>query len=145
MFKVFSVPPTKKAQKDEVLKDDLVSRQSIAERESDALGFPGLGKVIPAGQGDELVRALRGRRPLPRDLQEVVPPEVDLLRADRHELHIASLPPRLFLHSKPPASRSRPGGITRPAARDISVPPVRHRFSPVRRSSGASSNASFKW
>jgi len=52
MFKVFSVPPAKRAQKDEVLKDDLVSRQSIAEREADALGFPGLGTLVLV-EGDE--------------------------------------------------------------------------------------------
>jgi|SRR2546427_983766 len=52
MFKVFSVPPTQRAKKDEVLKDDLVSRQSIVEREGDTLGFPGLGTLILI-EGDE--------------------------------------------------------------------------------------------
>ena len=46
MFKVFSVPPTRKSEKDAILKDDRVSRQSIVEREADALGFPGLGSLI---------------------------------------------------------------------------------------------------
>lgn len=52
MFKVFNVPPPKKAQKDEVLRDDLVSRQSIVERDSDALGFPGLG-ILVLVEGDD--------------------------------------------------------------------------------------------
>ena len=52
MFKVFSVPAAEKAKKDAVLKDDLVSRQSIAVREADALGFPGLGTLILI-EGDE--------------------------------------------------------------------------------------------
>ena len=58
MFKVFSVLATKKAHKDEVLKDDLVSRQSISERDSDALGFPGLGTlVLIEGDDKALARA----------------------------------------------------------------------------------------
>ena len=55
MFKVFSVPPTKKAEKDAVLKDDAVSRQSIAERDADALGFPGLGTLILIEGDDKAV------------------------------------------------------------------------------------------
>jgi len=72
MFKVFSVPPTKKAQKDEVLKDDLVSRQSIAERESDALGFPGLGTLILI-EGDD--KALARAATLFKGIAEDLPAE----------------------------------------------------------------------
>ena len=52
MFKVFSVAPAKKPGLEGVLKDDLVSRQSIAEREADALGFRGLGTLVLV-EGDE--------------------------------------------------------------------------------------------
>jgi len=55
MFKVFSVPATKKLGMDEVLKDDLVSRQSIAVRDADALGFPGLGTLILIEGDDKAV------------------------------------------------------------------------------------------
>src|SRR2546426_152278 len=51
-----------------------------------------------------------------------------------------STSPRFPRVSSSIRSPRRPGldreGITRPAARDISVPPVRHRFPPVRRPSG---------
>ncbi len=58
MFKVFSVPPAHRSKKDGVLKDDLVSRQSIAEREADALGFPGLGTlVLVEGEDRAVARA----------------------------------------------------------------------------------------
>ncbi|HEY4704422.1 MAG TPA: hypothetical protein VII27_01620 [Thermoplasmata archaeon] len=58
MFKVFSVPPAQKAKAGDVLKDDLVSRQSIAEREADALGFPGLGTLyLVEGEDRAVTRA----------------------------------------------------------------------------------------
>lgn len=52
MFKVFSIPLSDAAKIDPVLKDDLVSRQSIAVRDADPLGFPGLGILILV-EGDE--------------------------------------------------------------------------------------------
>ena len=55
MFKVFSVPAEHKAKRDTVLKDDIVSRQSIAEREADALGFPGLGTLVLVEGDDKAV------------------------------------------------------------------------------------------
>jgi len=70
MFKVFSVPPTKKARKDEVLKDDLVSRQSIAEREADPLGFKGLG-ILVLVEGDD--RAVARAAELFKDVGEELP------------------------------------------------------------------------
>ena len=72
MFKVFSVPPAKKLQKDEVLKDDLVSRQSIAERDADALGFPGLGTLVLV-EGDE--KAVARASELFKGVAEELPPE----------------------------------------------------------------------
>ncbi len=58
MFKVFSVPVAKKARKDEVLKDDLVSRQSISERDANALGFKDLGiLVLVEGEDKAVARA----------------------------------------------------------------------------------------
>ncbi len=55
MFKVFSVPAAEKTKKEAVLKDDLVSRQSIAEREADPLGFPGLGTLVLVEGDDKAV------------------------------------------------------------------------------------------
>ncbi|TLZ59205.1 MAG: hypothetical protein E6K13_10080 [Methanobacteriota archaeon] len=52
MFKVFSVPPLRRSEKDAILRDDVVSRQSIVERDADALGFPGLGSLVLV-EGDE--------------------------------------------------------------------------------------------
>ena len=52
MFKVFSVAPTDVPKIDAVLKDDLVSRQSIAVRDSGPLGFPGLGTLVLV-EGDD--------------------------------------------------------------------------------------------
>ena len=72
MFKVFSVPPAKRAQKDEVLKDDLVSRQSIAEREAEPLGFPGLGTLVLV-EGDE--KAVARAADLFKEVAEELPGE----------------------------------------------------------------------
>jgi hypothetical protein len=60
MFKVFSVPPTQRPKKDEVLRDDVVSRQSIVERDAEALGFPGLGTlVLIEGEDKAVARAAK--------------------------------------------------------------------------------------
>jgi hypothetical protein len=72
MFKVFSVPATKRAEKDEVLKDDLVSRQSIAQRDADVLGFPGLGTLVLI-EGDE--KAVARAAQLFKGIAEELPPE----------------------------------------------------------------------
>src|SRR5256885_9980211 len=62
-----------------------------------------VGQVVAAGDRDELVRAVRGLGPFPRDLQEVVPPEVHFLRLDRLELHVHVPPALLFVfHSVSP-------------------------------------------
>ncbi len=72
MFKVFNVPPTKKAGKDAVLKDDLVSRQSIAERDGAALGFKDLGiLVLVEGEDKAVARAAE----LFKDVGEELPAE----------------------------------------------------------------------
>ena len=72
MFKVFSVPPAHKAKTETVLKDDLVSRQSIAEREADTLGFPGLGTLVLV-EGDE--RAVARAAELFKGIGEDLPAE----------------------------------------------------------------------
>ena len=71
MFKVFTVPATKKAEKDGVLKDDLVSRQSIAERDSETLGFPGLGTLVLV-EGDD--KAVARAAELFKGIGEELPP-----------------------------------------------------------------------
>jgi hypothetical protein len=70
MFKVFSVPLAKKPKKDEVLKDDVVSRQSIVEREADALGFKGLG-ILVLVEGDD--KAVARAAELFKDVGEELP------------------------------------------------------------------------
>ena len=58
MYRVFSVPPDARSKIDAVLKDDRVSRQSIAVRDADSLGFRGKGTlVIIEGESDALARA----------------------------------------------------------------------------------------
>ena len=46
MYAVFEVKPPNVPKVDEVLKDDLVSRQSIASRDGSALGFPSLARLV---------------------------------------------------------------------------------------------------
>ncbi|OGS50842.1 MAG: hypothetical protein A3K65_03095 [Euryarchaeota archaeon RBG_16_68_12] len=70
MFKVFSVPLSKRAGKDEALRDDLVSRQSIVEREADALGFKGLGTLVLV-EGEE--KAVARAAELFKDVGEELP------------------------------------------------------------------------
>mgnify|MGYP001578106151 FL=1 len=69
MFKVFSIFPADAAKIDPVLKDDLVSRQSIAVRDADPLGFPGLGILILI-EGDEraVARAVELFQGISKDL-----------------------------------------------------------------------------
>ncbi len=58
MYAIFDVKALNRPRIDEVLKDDLVSRQSIAIREAPVLGFPGLGTlVLVEGAEAALVRA----------------------------------------------------------------------------------------
>jgi len=58
VHRVFSVPSDARSKIDAVLQDDRVSRQSIAVRDADALGFPGKGTfVIIQGESDALARA----------------------------------------------------------------------------------------
>ena len=69
MFKVFSVPPAMRSKKDEVLRDDIVSRQSIVEREADALGFRGLGTlVLVEGEEKAVARAAQLFKGIGEDL-----------------------------------------------------------------------------
>ena len=58
MYAVFEVKAPNVPKIDEVLQDDLVSRQSIAIREASALGFPGLGRlVLVEGSERAIIRA----------------------------------------------------------------------------------------
>lgn len=52
MYAIFSVPQDKRLKADEILKDDVVSRQSIVVRESAALGLKDLGVLVMV-EGDE--------------------------------------------------------------------------------------------
>src|SRR5207244_5114140 len=55
-------------------------------------------EVVPSGHRDELARTVRRLGPLPRDLEEVVPPEVHFLGLHRLELHAVD-PPRSEAHT----------------------------------------------
>ncbi len=58
MYRVFSVPAEAKTKIEGILEDDRVSRQSIAVRDADALGFRGKGTlVIIEGETAVLARA----------------------------------------------------------------------------------------
>jgi len=46
MYAIFSVLPDKRNKVDEILKDDVVSRQSIVLRECSALGLKDLGLLV---------------------------------------------------------------------------------------------------
>ena len=46
MYAIFEVKPPDVPKADEALRDDLVSRQSIAARDGSALGFPDRGRLI---------------------------------------------------------------------------------------------------
>ncbi len=46
MYAIFSMPPDKRVKADELLKDDVVSRQSIIIRDCSALGLKDLGILI---------------------------------------------------------------------------------------------------
>jgi hypothetical protein len=46
MYAIFSVPPDKRSKADEILKDDIVSRQSIVLRDCSTLGLKDLGLLI---------------------------------------------------------------------------------------------------
>src|SRR5256886_11393819 len=81
-----------------------------------------VGQVVAAGDRDELVRAARGLGPFPRDLQEVVPPEVHLLRFDRLKLHVHVPPALLFVfHSVSPPKfvGSDPPSVTEGRATEL--------------------------
>ncbi len=46
MYAIFSMPPDKRTTADELLKDDVVSRQSIIIRDCSALGLKDLGILV---------------------------------------------------------------------------------------------------
>jgi len=46
MYAIFSVPLDKRSKSEEILKDDIVSRQSIVIREASTLGLKDLGMLI---------------------------------------------------------------------------------------------------
>src|SRR5437870_11705988 len=73
------------------------------------------GKIVVSGHGDELLRPFGGRPSFPRDLEEIVSPEIDLLRPNRLEPHVGFLPASLLvLHAVIPplrvTSAARVGG-----------------------------------
>src|SRR5438309_3993815 len=89
-----------------LLRDERSDFRVVRNRQGSLEALRLVGQVVAAGDRDELVRAVRSLGPFPRDLQEVVPPEVHLLRLNRLELHVHVPPALLFVfHSvSPPKS-----------------------------------------
>src|SRR3989442_14037886 len=54
-------------------------------------------KIVPSGHGDEFLRPLGDGRSLPRDFEEIVPPEVHFLRSNRLELPVGVPPASLLV------------------------------------------------
>lgn len=69
MYAIFSVPPEKRSKADEVLRDDIVSRQSIIVRDCSALGLKDLGFLIMV-EGDE--GAVKRAKDLFKDVGKVL-------------------------------------------------------------------------
>src|SRR5438128_11385006 len=87
----------------------------VRDRERTLEAFRLVRKIVASGHGDELLRSLRGGRPFPRDFEEIVAPEIDLLRPNRLEPHVGVPPASLLvLHAVIPpvrgASAARDGG-----------------------------------
>src|SRR5437899_1005167 len=65
------------------------------------------GRLVASGHGDELLRPFGGGPSFPRDLEEIVSPEIDLLRPNRLEPHVGVLPASLLvLHALIPPVRA---------------------------------------
>ncbi len=69
MYLIFSLPPDKRSKADEILKDDIVSRQSIIVRDCSALGLKDLGLLILV-EGDE--SAVKRAQELLKDLAKTL-------------------------------------------------------------------------
>ena len=69
MYAIFSVLPNMRAKSEDVLKDDIVSRQSIVMRESSALGLKDLGLLIMV-EGEE--RAVKRAEELFKDIGKLL-------------------------------------------------------------------------
>jgi len=69
MYAIFSVLPDKRAKSEEVLKDDIVSRQSIVMRESSVLGLKDLGLLIMV-EGEE--KAVKRAEELFKDIGKLL-------------------------------------------------------------------------
>lgn len=60
MYVIINVPYERRGRADDVLKDDVVSRQSIVIRDSSVLGMPGFGVLVLIEGGEDAVkRALK--------------------------------------------------------------------------------------
>src|SRR5438128_8798731 len=68
----------------------------VRDRERTLEAFRLVRKIVASGRGDELLRSLGGGRPFPRDFEEIVAPEIDLLRPNRLEPHVGVLPASLL-------------------------------------------------
>ena len=56
MYAIFSIPPEKKSKADEILRDDVVSRQSIVIRDCNSLGMKDLGLLVMVEGDDNAVK-----------------------------------------------------------------------------------------
>jgi len=69
MYLIFSVPSDKRSKTDEILRDDIVSRQSIIIRDCTALGLKDLGLLILI-EGDDA--AVKRAQELLKDLAKAL-------------------------------------------------------------------------
>src|SRR2546430_3163264 len=90
----------------DLVRDEGADFRIVGDREGTLEALRFVRKIVASRHGDEFARAFGGRRPLPRDLEEIVPSEIDLLRANRFELHVAVF--FFFILGFPPISTPFP-------------------------------------
>src|SRR5256712_1945567 len=89
----------------------------VRDRERTLEAFRLVRKIVASGHGDELLRSLRCGLPFPRDFEEIVAPDIDLLRPNRLEPHVGVPPASLLvLHAVIPPVRRNPRRAGRRAA-----------------------------
>src|SRR2546425_5852665 len=72
----------------DLVRDEGADFRIVGDREGTLESLRLVRKTVASRHGNEFARAFGGRRSLARDLEEIVPSEVDFLRADRLESHV---------------------------------------------------------
>src|SRR5439155_26839639 len=79
------------------VRDERVDLRLVRNRERTLESLRLVRKIVPSGHGDEFLRPRGSGRSLPRDFEEIVPPEVHFLRSNRLELHVGVRPASLLV------------------------------------------------